>query len=290
MKNCKKRNFVFLVIISVFFMFNGLQNINAQTTEKNKVRIKADYVKIMDSISYLDITAASRIEKQNVEVSNIELSVYNETEEDEIEIGSTITNSKGKSRFIIKDLNALIPDSTMTYTLNVSFKGNDAYKKASKSISFKNASISANITVKDSTNFISASLSDLSTNSPIEGESLTVQVQRLIKPLKIGEEFNNTDENGTILVLIEEGIPGVGGNLNIEVVLEDHDDFGTIKKIVHAPVGIPIVKESTYDDRTMWSPRNKTPWFILIFTNLLIFSVWGVIIYLVVNLFKINKS
>jgi len=290
MKNCKNKYFVLLVIFSIFSMFTGIQTLNAQTTEKNKVRIKADYVKIMDSISYLDIAATSRIEKQNTTVSNIALTIHNETEEEEIEIGSTITNSKGKSRFIIKDLNTLKPDSTFTYTINISFKGNDAFKKASRSVSFKNAGISATISEKDSTNYISASLSDLSTNSPVEGESLTVQVQRLINPLKIGEEFNSTDENGTILVPIESGIPGIGGNLNIEVVLEDHDDYGTVKKIVRAPVGVPIVEESTYDQRTMWSPRNKTPWFILIFTNLLIFSVWGIIVYLVVNLFKINKS
>jgi hypothetical protein len=108
--------------------------------------------------------------------------------------------------------------------------------------------------------------------------------------LRIGEEFNFTDENGTILVPIEEGIPGVDGNLILEVVLKDHEEYGNVKALVKAAVGVPIKIESTYDQRTMWSPRNKTPWFILIFTNLLIISVWGIIVYLILNLFKINRS
>ena len=116
-----------------------------------------------------------------------------------------------------------------------------------------------------------------------------MQIQRLFRSLPIGEEYNYTDENGTILVPIEKGIPGVDGILTLEVVLKDSDDYGTVKAMVKAPVGVPIVEESTFDQRTMWSPRNKTPLFLLIFPNLLIFGIWGIIIYLIINLFKITK-
>ncbi len=78
------------------------------------------------------------------------------------------------------------------------------------------------------------------------------------------------------LYLLEEGIPGVDGNLTFEVVLKESDDYGTVKAMVNAPIGIPIVDESTFDERTMWSPRNKTPLFLLIFPNLLIFGMWGI--------------
>ena len=54
---------------------------------------------------------------------------------------------------------------------------------------------------------------------------------------------------------------------------------------VNAPVGIPIVDESTFDERTMWSPRSKTPFFLLILPNLLTLGIWGFIIYLINNLF-----
>ncbi|MCK4562765.1 MAG: hypothetical protein KAT78_07650, partial [Flavobacteriaceae bacterium] len=137
---------------------------------------------------------------------------------------------------------------------------------------------------------ITATLFDANTNNPIVDESLTVQVQRLFNPLPIGEEFNNTDDNGSILVPIENGIPGIEGNLAIEVVLNESDNYGTVKVIVNAPFGVPIVDESTFDQRTMWSPRNKTPIFLLIFPNLLIIGIWGFIIYLFINLFKLSKS
>jgi len=286
MKNQLNIRHFFLVLLSVFCISLSF----AQKTKKSKVRLKAQYVKIMDGEIYFDIKASSKVKKKKIDVSNIEIAVYNEFDDEKVKIGKAITNMKGESKFVIKNTSAIKADSTNIYTITFSFKGNDTFKKAKKSISFKDASIEAKLITKDSINYITATLLDNSTGNPILKESLDVQIKRLFRPLKIGEEFNYTDENGTILVPIEEGIPGVDGNLTIEVVLNDNDDFGTVKATVKAPVGVPIVDESTYDQRTMWSPRNKTPLFLLIFPNLLIFGIWGLIIYLIANLFKITKS
>lgn len=286
MKNQLNIRHFFLVLLSVICISSSF----AQKVKKSKVRLKAQYVKVMDGNIYFDIKASAKVDKKNTDVSNIEITIYNEFDNEKVKISKTITNMKGESKFVLKNTNAIKADSTNIYTVTFSFKGNDNFKKAKKSISFKDASIEAKLITKDSLNYITATLIDESTGNPISDESLDVQVKRLFRPLKIGEEFNNTDENGTILVLIEEGIPGIDGNLTLEVVLNDNDDFGTVKAIVKAPVGIPIVDESTFNQRTMWSPRNKTPLFLLIFPNLLIFGIWGLIIYLIANLFKINKS
>jgi len=290
MKSQIKFRLISLLLIGIFLSATGFNDLYAQDTKKNKVRLKADYVKIMDGKSYVNITATSKIDKKNVEVSNIEIGIFNEIDDEKIKIGNTTTNMHGKSKFVIKDLKALKPDSTNTYNLVISFNGNDGFKKSKKTLSFKDAVIKAKLINKDSINYITATLIDKSTDSIIAGESLDVQVQRLFRPLRIGKEFNNTDENGTILVPVEKGIPGVDGNLIFEVVLNDHDDFGTVKALVNASIGTPIVDESTFDQRKMWSPRNKTPLFLLIFPNILIFGMWGLIVYLFINLFKIAKS
>ena len=96
--------------------------------------------------------------------------------------------------------------------------------------------------------------------------------------------FILTDFESKLIIFIQTG------NLIIEVVLKESDEFGTVIARVKAPIGVPIVEETTFDERTMWSPRNKTPLFLLIFPNLFILGVWGIIIYLIINLFKINKS
>jgi len=285
MKNKTKINNFFLVFISLLIGASTL----AQTAKKNKVRLKIEYVKIMNGEVLFNVKASSRVDRKNVNLENISISFFNEVNDESLPIGKTTTDINGLGKLTLENINSIKPDSTLTYTVKASFKGNDSFKKASKRVSFKNADINAKLVTKDSINYIAATLIDTSTGLPMGNESLGVQVQRLFKPLQI-EEFNITDEIGTILVPIPKGIPGIDGILNIEVVLNDSDDFGTVKALIQAPVGIPIVDESTFDQRTMWSPRNKTPIFLLIFPNILIFGIWGLIIYLFINLFKISKS
>ena len=290
MKHMLKYPFVFLVFTGMFLSSSGFHSIYAQNAKKNTVRLKVDYTKIMDSVSYFNIKAFSRVNRENIDVPNIDLSVFNEIDEEKTLLGTVKTNMHGICKFVLKNFDSIKSDSTSTYNFVVSFKGNDSYKKASKSISFKDASITTKLISKDSINYISATLKETKTDSVLSGQMLNAQVQRLFKPLKIGKEFNITDKNGSIIAAIDNDIPGVNGNLVIEVVLSDSEEYGTVKALVNAPIGIPIIDESTFDDRTMWSPRNKTPLFLLIFPNLVIFGIWGFIIYLFVNLFKISKS
>ena len=99
-----------------------------------------------------------------------------------------------------------------------------------------------------------------------------------------------TDADGSIFVEIPPGIPGKDGMLDIEVVIEDNDTYGTIKSELQAPVGTPIVVDSTWNNRSLWARGSRAPLFILVFTGTLVFVSWGLIAYLIVNLFKIAKS
>jgi len=290
MKNSMNIHYMIIIFISTMLFNSTLNKTYGQDDAKHRVRLKADYFKEMNGKNYIQIAAVSKIEKKNKPVSNIELSVENNYYDEIIELGSAKTDMKGLYKYVIPDLNLLKADSSSFYNLNIVFKGNDTYKRASKSISFKDAIIEAGLITKDSVNYVSASLIDKSTDSLIKGESLDVQVKRLFRSLKIGEEFNYTDENGSIMVPIENGIPGVDGILTLEVVLNDNDDYGTVKASFDAPIGIQIKEESTFDDRTMWSPRSKTPYLLLIIPSLLTFSIWGIIIFLIFSLYKISRS
>lgn len=281
---------ILTVFASVFLFSTFFQNTYAQNNEKNNARLSAYYFKTIGEETYIEIKATSKIDKKTVGISNIELSINYELYEEEINLGATSTNMDGKSKFILKNSNNIKHDSTGVYTISIYFKGNDLFKKASTNISFKDVNITSQIITKDSVNYVAATLVDTYSKNPIAGESLQVRVDRLFKPLKIGDQSYKTDDEGSILVPIENGIPGVDGNLTIQVVLNDSDEYGTVTALTKAKIGIPIVEESTFDERTMWSPRKKTPLFLLILPNVFIIAIWGIIFYLISNLFKLKKS
>lgn len=261
-----------------------------QNNQKERLRISTSYTNLMTADDYLDIKVTARIDKETVFVPDIKLTVTTENEEAEILLGTTTTDMNGNARFVLDNPATIRPDSTDFYNLSVRFSGNDTFRKATKSVQYKKADIMAEVQTRDSINYIVATLKDVAADSVIEGESLTVQVVRLFRPLRIGEEFNFTDENGTIIVPIKNDIPGIEGNLDFRVVLSDHDEYGTVIDQLRAPIGIPIVEDTSFFRRTMWAPRNKTPLFLLIFPNLLIIAIWGIIVYLFINLFKISKN
>ena len=290
MKNLLNKQLSTLILmISILFALFLSNEIVAQQ-KKERIRLNADYIKVTGKEHYLDIKASARIDRQTVPVSNIDLTVAMVLNDYEFEIGKTKTNSQGTARFAIDDFSALKPDSTDVYNLIVIFDGNDTFKKASRDVSFRDATIVTELVERDSLNFISAKITDTALDSALAETDLTVQVERLFRPWKIGEDYYTTDEDGNIEVEIPGGIPGVDGVLNLEVVLKESDDYGTVKTVLSAPVGEVIVDESTFDQRTMWSPRGKTPIVLLVVTYSFIIIVWGIFLYLAINLFRIVKS
>ena len=289
MRSLLKIRFVYFSLFLIPFL-NGIHlNAQEEEQEKNSVGLTIQYVKIMDGDIYFDVKATSKIKKQFVQVSDIDLFFFNDTDEDRVELGKMTTNAEGKGRFSLKNINALKADADSIYNISIDFSGNDQFEETTEYVSFKDIEINASLYNEDSINYVTATLTNPLTGAPIPDAYVDVQIKRMFKALKMGEEFNVTDESGTVVVPIAEGIPGLNGELTIEVVLFESDDYGTVKAIINAPIGKQIVDESTFDERTMWSPKNKTPLFLLIFPNILIFGIWGIIVYLFLNLFRISK-
>lgn len=286
MKKLIKFRIVSLLALTFMFFSSGILELSAQT----RARIKADYVKVLGEESYLDISVSARVDKKNVGVGNVDLIITNVIDDEILELGILKTDMAGNGRFVIKDFNSIKADTSQAYTIRVAFEGNSEFRKATRNVNFRDAEIITELTVLDSINHIKATLIDKGSNSPIANTPVLVQVKRIFRALPIGEEYLKSDENGTILVPIPNDLPGVNGVLNIEVLLEDSDDYATVISRQEVPAGITVVDESDFDDRTMWSTRSKTPLFLLIFPNLIILGMWGYILYLVFNLFKIYNS
>ena len=60
------RNF-FLVLLSLFLCFSSF----AQKTKKNKVRLKASYVKVMNSEVYFDLQATAKVDGENINIPKV---------------------------------------------------------------------------------------------------------------------------------------------------------------------------------------------------------------------------
>ncbi len=276
-------------IFFVFFFALMVLWVSAYSQDKKyKARVSLQYNKIMDKESYIGISAKYKGEDGFEQASGLEFSIYKLLPGDSLVFrGKTKTNNEGKAKYVFAPYE--LKNDTEVLHYSVKIENNPRFEDAETLVSFSEANLEAHISMVDSVNQITAVLTDASGN-PVEGMPIRVGLRRLYGSLQIGEGSHVTDENGSIIVPIVETMPGVDGNLSFEIVLNESDEFGTVKATVNAPIGIPIVDQSTFDERTMWSPPTKAPLYLLIFPNLIILAVWIPLLILTFNLYRISKS
>ena len=257
---------------------------------KIKARVSVQYSKIMNQESFISIEAKYKGENGIEPATQMEFRVYQRIAEDSLlHLATVTTNRNGIAKFSLGNHQDSITSTNGGFTFLVKIENDSKFSDAETELTISDANLVAVLETVDSVNQITATLID-ATGQPVAGQPLRVQLQRMFGPLSIGEESYETDENGTITVPLEEPMPGINGVLTFEVVLNESDEYGTVKAIIDAPIGIPITDHSTFDKRTMWSPPSKTPYYLLIFPNLIILGVWVPILMLIINLFRISRA
>ncbi len=273
-------------LIALIFIF-ALHTIGF-AQEKKSMNIALQYVKVMQENSLLKVSVQYKGKKGFEPCKYLHFSVFKKDTIDDaksLKIGTFLTNSVGKSTFVIPA--QYVSESGV---FSVKIEHNSFFEDQEEQVIYRAASLNASIDKDGDQYTINALLTD-GKGQPIAGEALEVGLKRLFGNLPIGEEESyETDSLGGISVPIDAGLSGVEGKLNFQVVLNESDVYGTLINNQLASNGIPIKDRSSFNKRTMWSPPTKTPLFFWIVPNTLLVSIWSLLTYLFFNLIKIYKS
>ena len=264
-----------------------------QEEEKAQVRMELNYFKLREDSSYLTVKVLTRIDRQYQPVTGVIINLFLNEQSRLGMMGNITTDQEGEGIFILPPKFYQAKDTLLTMNFMARLKDDPNFQDRTSSLEIRDASIG--ITPIDSSKQISVRLTykdDDNQDIPVEGAAIKCSVQRMFSRLPVGEEFNFTDENGEVLIQVPEDLPGDdSGNLELIAGLEEDDDFGNVFVISTLPWGSNVLKhEDTFDQRTMWSSREKTPVYMLIWPNLILLVVWGVIVYLLVQIRKIHRD
>jgi hypothetical protein len=69
----------------------------------------------------------------------------------------------------------------------------------------------------------------------------------------------------------------------------DNDQYGNLRIEKVVPWGAKFVAVSDFDKRSLFATRGKSPVWLMVVATSIIIVVWGILIFLVVNIFKIKK-
>ena len=127
---------------------------------------------------------------------------------------------------------------------------------------------------------------------PVKDVDIKIAVKRMGGTLTIGDEATYTsDSSGTVTAEFKrDSIPGdANGNIVLVATVEDNDKYGNLSIEKTAKWGAPFAYHSTLNERSLFASRNKTPIWLLFMAYFIIGIVWGTLIYLVFQIFKIKK-
>lgn len=140
--------------------------------------------------------------------------------------------------------------------------------------------VKALITAVDSLNSI----------KPFKGAEVKFFVKKSFGLLPIGEEGATTDENGEAVIEFPTDLPGDSvGNVQVVAKVEDNEELGALQTIKIINWGKPIINDRSFYRRALWASGANAPLPLVFIVTSMVLLVWGVIFFIIRQLFKIQK-
>ncbi|MEX2234681.1 MAG: hypothetical protein WD824_21130 [Cyclobacteriaceae bacterium] len=287
MKTTVRHSFSACLSFSMICTLGILMTGNAQ--DKISPRLDVAYYQMDSAVRYLGIKVRKKIGKRFEPIAGAEVRLFMEFSDETIQLGNVVSSANGEGKLPLSEEIFTGINQLDEYSFYAEISETDSLEEATEYLVIKPSRL--RIVAEDSDSSISVILQTRTNGNwePFEGAEVAVFIQRRFGKILVGEESNVTDENGAVELTFDTEIPGDGnGLLTLESAIEDNDELGNVYATTRVQWGLPLVIEDGFYKRTLWATRDKTPWWLLIFPNVMIAVVWGVIIYLIILIFKMN--
>ncbi|MBK7628746.1 MAG: cytochrome c [Bacteroidales bacterium] len=131
-----------------------------------------------------------------------------------------------------------------------------------------------------------------SLKQPLTEIDVHFYIERDFGLLQLGQETNFSGNDGKVTVLFPDNIIGdFQGNVTILSKVENSFLYNDATVTVEQKWGMPLkTEDEIFSRRSLWGSRDKSPVWLLLLANGILAAVWGVIIYIIINLLKIKKA
>ena len=286
-----KTNKYSLLLLSVFFLLQ-YHGSTAQEKSPGQVVVKLQYYNNNNSMQYLILESMLKKNKTLTPRKNIKYELYLDSMTDGTLIAKMQTNERGKAKAFIPQTLKATWDAAAQHTFIV-MAGDEEI--ISDYIVTK-SKITIDTATTDGLRNIIVTLMKWENNVWVPSPEVEMKVGIARNGGSIlpagDEETYTTDSTGIAMVeLKKDSLPGdLKGNYLLAARVEDNDEFGNLLAEKTVPWGlVQKTDNSFFNKRNFWTTRNRTPVWLLLLANSIIIGVWGTLIYLVVQLFKIKK-
>lgn len=294
-KLIKQYEFYFLIVLLCFLTGSfGATAQEKEEAEKTKKIVSLRYFNNNNQNQYLLLSAITKNSEGVLPQINKSFTFFINNNDPAYLIGKMNTNTAGKAKvFIPPSLKTIWNASSHHTFIAIADEGTEVEQR--QEIEIIKSKISIDTINEDGVRSITAKVLKLEDDNwmPARDVEMKIGIKRLGGILTGGEELTyTTDSSGSVTVeLNKDSIPGdEKGNLILAAKVEDNEELGNLFVEKTVNWGVPlIVEKKFFDQRTLWTTRFKTPFWLLGIAYTIIFGVWGTFIYLIFQIVKIKR-
>jgi hypothetical protein len=187
---------------------------------------------------------------------------------------------KRKSKLFI-----LLISPVLFFLLNLSV----VYAQDEAAEEVKEAVITLSFSQTDTTYTAKATV--MSDTVPVAEKEVLFYVKRFYSLLPIGSGVE-TDENGEAIAEFPLDLhSGKDGIITVIARIEDDDEYGTVEAQKDVKWGVYHRHEKElWGHRSLSAARDKAPTYLIIVSNIIIAIIWGTLVYVILQIFRIKKA
>ena len=263
-------------------------------TEKKELQLNVSYYQPQNNIPYVLVTTKTKVDRKFIGVKDLKVSVYLNDLTDSNLIQSFQSNATGEERIYIPTSFKEVWDAASSFTFIAVAAANKEFDETKGEAQVTKAKIEIDTNRTDETKNVIVNVKQLQNGEwvPAKGVDLKIAVKRSLGNLPIGdEETYTTDSTGSVTGEFKRDslLGDHKGNFILIARTEDNENFGNLFAEKNVNWGVTPVIDNSFDQRSLWATRNKTPIWLLGLAVSIIAGVWGTLIYLILQLIRIRK-
>lgn len=277
-----------------FFLGASINNLVAQDSTASPTLLGIRYFLPENKVPYVEISTRKKVGRKFEPVKGIPVNVYfNEASAANL-LGKIVTGPQGVGRVALPASLKESWDSMDEFKFLAVSDSTPGEEPLSGDLTIKKAILVIDTSSADGIRSVTAQLKEKKGNEwvPVKEIEMKLGIKRILGNLTAGEaETYTSDSTGTAIAEFKrDSIPGDDkGNIFLVARVEDNDVYGNLVVEKSVPWGKAVQADTHFWHRTLWSTGDRAPGWLLFLALSIIMGVWGVVIYLVRQLFKIKK-
>jgi len=280
------------ILFSFLFLFITISAVTAQKDEeKGREIVRLNYYNESNSIQFLVVESVLKKGKEITPLQDRVFEIFLNSAEEANLIGRIKTDEKGKAKVFIPPSLKEAWDTLERHTFIVVH----GEEEVIGDYMITKSKLTLDTVNDDGVRSIIATLMKMEAGEwvPVQDAELRIGIERLGGMLSVSDEESFvTDESGEVTAeLTKLNLPGNNkGNYTLIARVDEHDEVGNIMIKKSVPWGVPVVADSEFfNKRELWSISSRAPFWLIFMAGFILLSVWGTLIYLMVQIFKIRK-